>query len=388
MNDIKRHKLSYKIIRKLVTPVFKAMFNYRFPIVDQVKEPYIVLANHNLELDPALVAMAFPQQMYFVASEHILRKGFGGWFLMHILKPIIRMKGKVEVKTVAEILRTARAGHNVCIFAEGARSFNGRTCNILPSTGKMVKRSGSALITYRMEGGYFSQPRWSMSLRKGRIQGVVAGIYSADELKAMTEDEVNALIVRDLREDAYATQAKDPVPYIGKKLALGMESTLFLCPKCGQTGTMQSDNTSITCSCGAHFTYTEYGDLISPEGEKRSITEWDLWQQEQLRRRYENAVAASSEEAFFSDEVTLFAIDENHEIINTKKGTLTAYSDRIECCGRNFFYEEMLGLDIFSRNFIVMNYGKDAAHYEMKGSLMFCALKYLYLYKLVKGETL
>ena len=102
----------------------------------------------------------------------------------------------------------------------------------------------------------------------------------------------------------------------------------------------------------------------------------------------ENAVAASSEEAFFSDEVTLFAIDENHEIINTKKGTLTAYSDRIECCGRNFFYEEMLGLDIFSRNFIVMNYGKDAAHYEMKGSLMFCALKYLYLYKLVKGETL
>ncbi|MBR3785776.1 MAG: 1-acyl-sn-glycerol-3-phosphate acyltransferase [Firmicutes bacterium] len=388
MNDIKRHKLSYRVIRKLAMPIFKTMFNYQFPIVDQVKEPYIVLANHNLELDPALVALAFPQQMYFVASEHILRKGFGGWFLMHFLKPIIRMKGKVEVKTVAEILRTARAGHNVCIFAEGARSFNGRTCSILPSTGKMVKRSGSALITYRMEGGYFSQPRWSLSLRKGRIQGVVAGIYSSEELKAMSEDQVNALIVRDLHEDAYATQAKDPVPYKGKKLALGMESTLFLCPKCGQTDTMQSNDTSITCSCGTRFTYTEYGDLLSPEGEKRSITEWDLWQQEQLRLRYESAVAASSEEAFFSDEVTLFAIDENHEIQNTQKGTLTAYSDRIECCGRSFFYEEMLGLDIFSRNFIVMNYGKDAAHYEMKGDLMFCALKYLYLYKLVKGEPL
>jgi len=388
MNDIKRHKRSYYIIRKLVTPLFRWMFNYRYPIVNTPDEPYIVLANHNLELDPALVALAFPKHMYFVASEHILRKGLGGWFLMHFLKPIIRMKGKVEVKTVAEILRTARAGHNICIFAEGARSFNGRTCSILPSTGKMVKRSGSGLVTYRIEGGYFSQPRWSMSLRKGRMQGVVAGIYSAEELKTMTEDEVNALIVRDLAEDAYATQAKDPVPYKGKKLALGMESTLFLCPKCRQIDTLKSDDTSISCSCGAHYTYTEYGDLTDADGQKHSITEWDLWQQEQLRQRYESAKSDAPETALFSDQVTRYEINVNHEVINTQKGTLTAYSDRIECCDQAFFYEDMLGLDIFSRNFIVMNYGKEAAHYEIKGDLMFCALKYLYLYKLAKGEEL
>lgn len=388
MKDIKRHKRSYRVIRKLVAPVFRWLFNYRHPIVNPTDEPYIVLANHNLELDPALVAMAFPQHMYFVASEHILRKGFGGWFLMHFLKPIIRMKGKVEVKTVAEILRTARAGHNVCIFAEGARSFNGRTCTILPSTGKMVKRSGSGLVTYRLEGGYFSQPRWSMSLRKGRIQGVLAGIYTAEELKAMTEDEVNALIIRDLAEDAYVTQAKDPVPYKGKKLALGMESTLFACPKCGAMGQLKSDDTSISCSCGAHFTYTEYGDLVSADGQKHTITEWDLWQQEALRQRYESAKETAEETPLFSDEVTLFDIDENHEIRNTEEGILTAYLDRIECSGHTFFYEDMLGLDIFSRNFMVLNYGKEAAHYEIKGDLMFCALKYLYLYKLVKGEEL
>ena len=388
MKDIKRHKCFYRVIRKLVMPVFRWKFNYHFPVVNPENEPYIVLANHNLELDPVLVAMAFPQHMYFVASEHILRKGFGGWFLMHFLKPIIRMKGKVEVKTVAEILRTARAGHNICIFAEGARSFNGLTCSILPSTGKMVKRSGSALITYRLEGGYFSQPRWSLSLRKGRIQGFIAGIYSAEELKAMTEEEVNALIVRDLHEDAYATQAKDPVPYKGRKLALGMESTLFTCPKCGQIGTLRSNHSSISCNCGANFTYTEYGDLLDEEGKKHTITAWDLWQQEVLRQRYEAAKETAPEEALFSDEVTLFDIDENHQFRNTQKGTLTAYLDRIVCCGQTFFYEEMLGLDIFSRNFIVMNYGKEAAHYEIKGDLMFCALKYLYLYHLVKGEPL
>ena len=388
MNDIKRHKYSYTIIRKIVSPVFKRLFNYHYPIVNPPSEPYIVLANHNLELDPALVAMAFPKHMYFVASEHILRKGFGTWFLMYFLKPLIRMKGKVEVKTVAEILRTVRAGHNVCIFAEGARSFNGRTCSILPSTGKMIKRSGSGLVTYRLEGGYFSQPRWSTTLRKGKMQGIVAGIYSSQDLKAMTEDEVNALIVRDLYEDAYETQEKAPVPFKGKRLALGMESTLFACPVCRQLGGLQSNDTSISCSCGAHFTYTVYGDLIDKDGQKHTITEWDLWQQEYLRHIYQAAKDTASKEALFCDKITLFDIDENHVLRNTEEGTLTAYLDRIECSGHTFFYEEILGLDIFSRNFIVINYGKEAAHYEMKGDLMFNALKYLYLYKLVKGEKL
>lgn len=388
MNEIKRHKLFYEYGRKIVKPIFCKWFNYECPIVDLPEEPYIVLANHNMELDPVLVGAAFPKHMYFVASEHILRKGFGSWFLMHFLKPIIRMKGKVEVKTVAEILRTARAGHNICIFAEGARSFNGLTCNILPSTGKMIKRSGSALVTYRLEGGYFTQPRWSTTLRKGKIRGVVAGVYSAEDLKAMTEDEVNALIIRDLQEDAYATQAKDPVPYKGKKLAFGMESTLFLCPKCGQIDTLKSDDASISCSCGAHFAYTVYGDLIDKEGNKHSITEWDLWQQKQLRQRFEAAKANASEDPFFSDTVTLYAIDQNHQFKESVQGTLTAYLDRIECSGHTFFFEDMLGIDIFSRNFMIMNYGKEAAHYEIKGDLMFCALKYLYLYRLVKGEKL
>ena len=388
MNDIKRHRIAYGMIRKAVAPVFRWMFNYRYPIVKPTGGPYIVLANHNLELDPALVAMAFPQHMYFVASEHILRKGLGGRFLMHFLKPIIRMKGKVEVKTVAEILRTARAGHNVCIFAEGARSFNGLTCNILPSTGKMVKRSGSGLVTYRLEGGYFSQPRWSLSLRKGRIRGVVAGIYSAEEIKAMTEDEVNAIIARDLCEDAYATQSKDPVPYKGKKLALGMESTLFRCPSCKKIGTLTSDDASISCSCGARFTYTPYGDLVADDGSKHTITEWDLWQQQVLADQFADWKENNYQGVIFSDDATLYSIGDDHQLEKTETGMLTAYLDRIECCGHTFYYEEMLGLDIFSRNFMIMNYGKEAAHYEIKSDLMFCALKYLYLYKLAKGERL
>lgn len=387
MNEKARHKRSYPLIRCLVRPIFKRIFNYDFPVIQDIEGPYIVLANHNLELDPVLVALAFPKQMYFVASEHIMRKGFGTWFLMRYLKPIIRIKGKVEVKTVSEILRTLRAGDNVCVFAEGARSFNGLTGKILPSTGKMVKRSGATLITYRLQGGYFSQPRWSTTLRRGKMTGIVAGIYSPEELKSMTDEEINTVICRDLEEDAYRTQALEQIPFKGKHLALGMESTLFTCPKCEQIGTMKSDDNSINCSCGAKYIYTEYGDLIDENQEKTTITQWDLWQQRHLADKFREWKTMDREEAFFHDHVTLYDIDANHHITYEESGKLMAFADRIECCSKTFFYGEMLGLDIFSRNFIVMNYGKDAHHYEIKGDLMFSALKYLYLFELAKGDN-
>lgn len=388
MNEKARHKRAYTFLRGLISPIFKRMFNYTYPIVKDIEGPYIVLANHNLELDPVLVAMAFPKQMYFVASEHIMRKGFGTWFLMRYLKPIIRVKGKVEMKTVSEILRTVRGGDNVCIFAEGARSFNGLTRDILASTGKMVRRSGATLITYRLEGGYFSQPRWSTTLRKGKMTGLVAGVYTPEALKTMTDDQVNALIKKDLYEDAYETQKKVRIPFKGKHLALGMESTLFLCPACKQIDTLKSDDTSIRCSCGTKHVYTEYGELIDETKAQTTITQWDLWQKQELASKLQEWNAAGCHQPCFSDEVTLYDIAGNHQIVSEQKGQLTAFIDRIECCGQIFYYEDMQGLDIFSRNFIVMNYGKDAHHYEIKGDLMFCALKYVYLYQLVKGENI
>lgn len=388
MNEKARHKRAYSILRVLATPFFKWKFNYQYPIVDSVEGPYIVLANHNSDLDGPLVGLAFPKQMYFVVSEHITRMGILSWFIMRYIKPIIRVKGKVEVKTVSEILRTVRGGDNVCIFAEGARSFNGQTRPILSSTGKMVKRSGAALVTYRLEGGYFSQPRWGTTFRRGKVTGTVAGFYTAEDLKAMTEDQVNEIIKTDLFEDAYETQKRERIPFKGKKLALGMESTLFLCPNCNKIGTLKSDDTSITCECGLHYTYTKYGDLETKDGETYSITEWDLWQQKELTNRFHQWKEKGIETPCLSDKITLLDINSDHQIVAQEEGSMVAYLDRLECCGHTFYFEEMLGFDIVSRNRIIMNYGKDAHHYEMKGDIGFNALKYLYFYQLVKGVEL
>ena len=124
-----RHRIIYYIVMCFVPMFSRWKFNYKYPDLRYIEGPYLLLVNHNLELDPLLAATPFGRKkhMYFVASEHIMRKGFLTKLMMYFVKPIIRLKGRAGVRTVAEVLRTLKAGNSVCIFEEGNRSFNGVT---------------------------------------------------------------------------------------------------------------------------------------------------------------------------------------------------------------------------------------------------------------------
>lgn len=377
MNELRRHKLAFALLAPALSVFVKVRFRYEYDDLSKIEGPYLLLVNHNMELDPVLVGVAAKQQLYFVASEHIMRKGFGTWFLMRYFRPIIHKKGKQGIQTVKQMLKTLRDGRSVCIFPEGNRSFNGLTGDMLPTIGRVAGRSGMKLVTYRIEGGYLTQPRWSLTLRRGRLKGRLVQVYSPDALKDMTDEQINQAIREDLYEDAYATQQKERIAFRGKNLALGMESTVFACPVCGRIGALHSDATRLYCECGWKAVYDVYGELTDKVGRKYTITQLDTIQ----RRRLEEYIASCEENTLlFSDRVTLHSIDQNHNVIGTEDGILAAYGDRLECCGRTIPYEEIQGMAIFSRNFMILHIQGQEGHMEIKADKMFCALKYLYLY--------
>ena len=113
------------------------------------------------------------------------------------------MKGTTDAIAALNTIRTVKKGTNVCLFAEGNRSYNGVTGPIFPATGKLAKATGAPLVTYRFEGGYLTTPRWSRSTRKGYMRGYVVNVYSPEQLKQMTPEEVNEHIREDIMEDAF-----------------------------------------------------------------------------------------------------------------------------------------------------------------------------------------
>ena len=381
MGELQRHQMVFKVLLPFVSVFTKWKFNYEYDSLKDIEGPYLLLPNHNLELDPVIVGQAVGKQIYFVASEHLTRKGLATKLLMYFFRPIIHMKGRQGAKTVKQMLRTLQEGNSVCIFLEGNRSFNGVTMKMQASIAKVAKKAKVKLITYRVEGGYLTQPRWATNLRKGKLRGRLIHIYTPEELAQMTDTQISDAIIADLHEDAYETQKRSPVKFRGDKLAYGLESTIFVCPKCGEIGTLHSKDDRFYCDCGFDAVYDVYGELTDRQRKKYTVTELDRKQQELLKARVKDW---DNEKPLFGDEVTIYRIGADHELIGTEVGSFQAFLDRLECGGEHLDFAGMEGMAVYSRNALIIHHEKVEGHLEVKSDIGFSALKYLYLYELVK----
>ena len=291
----KKHVRLYRFIRPLVALFMRVMFGYTYETARDLPKNYIVISNHVTDYDMLGVAASFPNHMYFVASEHVARMKLLYPILKWAFAPIIRPKGASAAATTMDMVRKARKGDNVCLFAEGVRSWDGVTWPVVPATGRLVKTAGCGLVTYRLEGGYFASPMWSgASMRRGYFHGAPVNVYTPEQLKEMTATEVQEAIERDLYVDAYAMQRANPRRYKGKNPAEGLENLLFICPECGVYDCFTTKNDTITCKeCKLTFRYNEYGFLEHAPYE--TVREFSDWQRERLAEDAEKGVPYTAE---------------------------------------------------------------------------------------------
>lgn len=375
----RRHTLFYTTLRPLVALFLKLKFGYRYETVKDVPGNYIVLSNHATDYDPLFVGVAFPKQMYFVASEHIARWKRFFKLLNYFLAPIMRYKGTVATSTVMDVLRKVRKGANVCIFAEGVRTWDGVTCPILPSTAKLIKASGCALVTYKLTGGYFVSPGWSDgNLRKGPIRGSLVRVYTKEELAAMTQDEIYDVITNDLYEDAYARQMENPQKYFGKNLAMSLTNLAFICPKCGAIETMYTKGNDVFCSkCDMHFHYTEYGML---EGiPYRTVKELSDWQKARVASDVASGITYTSPDA----ELITVA---DHQETPVAHGMLSISARALTCGDTELLLKDISDLAIHGRHALVFTAA--GKYYELKTPSNANTLKFLLFYEEWKQQSM
>ena len=258
----RRHIFIYKLLRPLVIAFVKLRFDYRYEKAKDLPEQFIVLSNHTTDYDPLLVACSFQEHMYFMGSEHIARWGFLSQLIRWLLDPVMRCKGASGVTAVKEMLRRIRGGNNLCFFPEGVRSWDGVSTPVTAATAKLAKTAGCSLVTYKITGGYFASPMWGgAKVRRGPVCGGVVHIYTAEELKAMTAQQLCDAINRDIYEDAYARQKEESKPYRSKLGAARLENLLFICPECGAYDSYATVGDQVVCACGNRIGYNELGML-------------------------------------------------------------------------------------------------------------------------------
>ena len=142
MDVYERHQKIWRLLYGPVSFWICRKFHMTHEDLD-VEGPVLLVPNHVNAWDPLLVAMSLKhKQVYFVASEHLLRLGFLSRALEWLVAPIPRRKASTGTDTVKACLRHLRAGHSVCIFAEGEQCWDGLSQPISPPRASLPRAPG------------------------------------------------------------------------------------------------------------------------------------------------------------------------------------------------------------------------------------------------------
>ena len=340
------------------------------------KTPCVLLYNHVTGFDQFFVAISFGRPVYFVATEDIFSNGFISKLLRFLVAPIPIRKHTVDLKAMKNILQIVKEGKSIALAPEGNRTYSGRTVHMKDSVASLCKKLKLDIVLYKIEGGYGTQPRWSDSVRKGRMHCHVSKVLKPEDYADMSEEDLYALI----KEELYTDEATDTTRFIGSKRAEYLERAMYVCPDCGFS-TFESKGNKIKClKCDKTIVYNEDTSL-SGEGYDfpyRFVADWYDYQNE-----YVNSVdlRTFTDKAVYEDEVSLYRVIvyKKKELLE-KNVKLSLYGDRIVVKGPAFGektldFKGITGIACMGRNKLNIEYDKTL--YQIKGSKRFNALKYL-----------
>ncbi|MFP4302213.1 MAG: lysophospholipid acyltransferase family protein [Spirochaetaceae bacterium] len=283
----------HRILRAGMGAYLKAQFNLHprhEEVLKTIRPPFLILGNHTSVWDPFFLNVLVDAPIHYVVSDSQFRSRLVA-FGLGLVGSIPKTKVLSDLETVKNIVKIKHKRGIIGVFPEGQTSWDGHTLPIIPSTAKLIKSLKVPVVVAKIEGAYFSRPRWSRLPRRGRVTVDFSLAFTPEELRGMSTAEIHQAITQKLEYDAYENQAKEMVRFAGRRLAEYLERTLFVCPECSKIGTLRSHRRRLNClHCGYEVHYSPFGYLEPRSGKLRfsTIRGWNLWQigefQEQINR--------------------------------------------------------------------------------------------------------
>lgn len=378
-----RHRVITAILRFVLRPVCRIRYGLR---VRRFRDKRQVLAvmNHQTAFDQFFVSLVLGRSVYYLASEDLFSLGFTSRLIEYLVAPIPIRKSATDARAVMTAMRVAKEGGSIAVFPEGNRTYNGRTGSIKESIAPFARALRLPIAVIRSEGGYGVHPRWSDTVRRGKMTVGVTRVIEPEEIAAMSDSELFALLVREL----YVDEGSPSGCYRHKKRAEYLERALYLCPFCGFSR-LESHGATLTCtSCGRSV---EYGEDKSLSGvgfsfPYRSVAEWYAAEEDAIRAL---DLAPYRETPLFRDEASeLEVIPFRRRRLIHERVTVAAYADRFVLTSeegeRVIPFDAVTGAAVAGRNKLNIYVGAETV--QLKGGKRFCALKYMHIYFRVKNE--
>ncbi|MBF8267030.1 MAG: 1-acyl-sn-glycerol-3-phosphate acyltransferase [Dehalococcoidia bacterium] len=182
--------------------------------------PLLVVANHQSNIDPPLLAAALPRRIYFMAKRGLFSNPLSSLFLRSYGAFPLNRDG-TDLAALQWSLRMLQQNAVLGVFPEGTRS-PGAMRKAIPGVSMIALRSGAPILPVGITGSERLGPMWRVLLPTGKLRVRIGqpfslpkpkGKLSREQLEATTTaimERVAALLPESYR-GVYALKGESPL---------------------------------------------------------------------------------------------------------------------------------------------------------------------------------
>lgn len=285
------------------------------------EEPYLILMNHSSFLDLKMASkILFPRSYAIVSTTDAF---IGKSLLMRLIGCVATQKFVTDAGLVLTMMRLIKKQkRSVLMYPEAGYSFDGRATRLPRKLGGLCKRLGVPVLMIRSdESGFLRDPLYNgLRNRKVRVKATLSCLFTREELKNKTVDELDRAIDEAFAFDHFRAQREKGVRVTEAFRAEGLERILYRCPHCEKDGVMKGQGTHLTCTaCGADYELSETGELVCKSGEGifDHVPDWVDYQRECVKKELADGVYG------FELPVSVYTICDHKALYRVGKGTLS-----------------------------------------------------------------
>lgn len=252
----------------------------------QPEKPAIVLCNHGAFIDFVYAeTLLLKSRPHFVVARLYFYHKLLGW-LLRKLGSFPKSMFALDTESTKNCLRVLKNGEILAMMPEARLSTVGQFEDIQESTFSFLKKARVPVYTVKLQGNFFSNPKWGKGLRRGAVvEAELDILFTAEQAAELSVEEIKAAVEQRLYYDEFQWLTTKPtLRYRKKNLAEGLENVLTLCPVCGEKHTVFTKGTDVLCkNCGKLTSLDDrYG--FTKDFRFESFAQWYHWQKDVFRQ--------------------------------------------------------------------------------------------------------
>ncbi len=255
------------------------------------KEPCLFLMNHSSFIDLEIVSsVLYPRSFNIVATNDSF---IGKNWLMRQIGCIPTKKFTADTTLVRDILYAVRRlKSSIVLFPEASYSFDGKATTLPETVGRFIKQLGIPLVMISTKGAFSRDPLYNnLQRRKVKVSAKMEYIYSADEIKALSAEDIQKRVCELYNFDNFHWQQEEGIKIDAPFRADFLNRVLYKCPACKSEGHTVGRGSHLRCTdCKKDYVLNESGfmEAISGKTELSHIPDWYDWERMSVRKEIES----------------------------------------------------------------------------------------------------